>query len=85
MVVMVATPGFRLHQARELPRAAGIGRSVSDPDRAQRNRLGRDQLVADDAVRTARRLGIQVIEVDGSLGADAVADLVASRFKAYLP
>ena len=85
MVVMVATPEFRLEQARELPRATGIGHSVSDPDRAQRNRLGRDQLVADDAVRAARRLGIPVIEVDGSLGADAVADLVAARFKAYLP
>jgi hypothetical protein len=36
-------------------------------------------------VRTARRLGIPVIEVDGSLGADAVADLVAARFRAYLP
>jgi 2-phosphoglycerate kinase len=85
MVVMVATPEFRLQQARELPRAAGIGHSASDPDRAQRNRLGRDQLVADDAVRTARRLGMQVMEVDGSLGADAVADLVAACFRAYLP
>ena len=85
MVVMVATPEFRLRQARELPRAAAIGHFVSDPDRAQRNRLVRDQLVADDAVRTARRLGMQVIEVDGSCNADAVADLVAARFWAYLP
>jgi hypothetical protein len=84
MVVMVATPEFRLKQARELPRAAGIGHPVSDRDRAQRNRLGRDKLVADDAVRTAHRLGIPVIEVDGSLGADAVADLVAARFRVYL-
>lgn len=85
MVVMVATPEFRLRQARELPRAAAIGHSVSDPDRAQRNRLVRDQLVADDAVRTARRLSMQVIEVDGSCNADAVADLVAAHFWAYLP
>lgn len=85
MVVMVATPGFRLRQARELPRAAGIGSPVSDPARARRNRLGRDHLVAEDAVRTAHRLGMQVIVVDGSLGADAVADLVAARFRAYLP
>jgi hypothetical protein len=85
MVVMVATPEFRLRQARELRRAAAISHPVSDPDRAQRNRLARDQLVADDAVRTAHGLGVPVIEVDGRRNADAVADLVANHFAAYLP
>jgi 2-phosphoglycerate kinase len=84
MVVMVATPDFRLRLTRELPRAGAIGQRVSDPGRAQRNRLERDRLVADDAVRTARRLGIRVIEVDGSRDAEAVADLVAAHFQAYL-
>jgi hypothetical protein len=57
---------------------------LRDPDQAQHNRLLRDQLVADDAVRTARRLGMPVIEVDGSRSAEAVADLVAAHFGTYL-
>ena len=85
MVVMVAVPEFRIRQARKLPRAAAISHEVSDPDRAQRNRLARDQLVADDAVRTARGFGIRVIEVDGSQDANAVACIVADHFRAYLP
>lgn len=85
MVVMVATREFRLRQARELPRAATVSHKVSDPVRAQRNRLARDQLVADDAVRAARRLGIRVIEVDGSHDVDTVAHIVADHFRAYLP
>ncbi|QKG26106.1 hypothetical protein ACTIVE_7759 [Actinomadura verrucosospora] len=84
MVVMVPTEAFRERQLRELPRTATVGHGVSDPARAQRNRLGRDRLVADDAVRSARRLGIRVIEVDGTQDADAVADIVADHFRPYL-
>ncbi|MFI6588441.1 hypothetical protein [Embleya sp. NPDC050493] len=85
MVVMVPTPEFRRHQVRELPRAASLGHRVSDPVRAQANRLARDRLVAEDAVRTAHRLGIRVIEVDGSRDAAAIADIVADHFGPYLP
>ncbi|WP_062213870.1 hypothetical protein [Streptomyces sp. NBRC 109706] len=85
MVVMVPTPGFRRHQLRELPRAASLDHAVSDPARAQANRLARDRLVAEDAVRTARRLGIRVIEVDGSQDATAVAETVAEHFGPCLP
>ncbi|WP_307802045.1 hypothetical protein [Actinomadura violacea] len=85
MVVMVPTEGFRERQLRELPRTATVGHGVSDPARAQRNRLGRDRLVADDAARSARRLSIRVIEVDGTQDADAVADIVADHFRPYLP
>ncbi|MFI6517912.1 hypothetical protein ACIBF1_20315 [Spirillospora sp. NPDC050679] len=85
MVVMVPTDGFRDRQAAALPRAAALGDKVSDPARAQRNRLERDRLVAEDAVRSARRLGVRVIEVDGTRDAAAVADLVADHFRAYLP
>ncbi|MFD0690106.1 hypothetical protein [Actinomadura fibrosa] len=85
MVVMVPTPSFRERQFRELPRAATLGARVSDPDRAVRNRLERDRLVADDAVRSAERLGIRVIEVDGSHDAATVADIVADHFRPYLP
>ncbi|MEV0144668.1 MULTISPECIES: hypothetical protein [unclassified Nonomuraea] len=85
MVVMVPTEEFRDRQLRTLARAATLGHDLSDPARAQRNRLERDRLIADDAVRTARRLGISVIEVDGTRDAAAVADIVADRFRPYLP
>jgi hypothetical protein len=85
MVVMVPTPEFRQRQLRELPRAARVSHHVSDPERAQRNRLLRDQLVADDAVRSAHRHGIRVIEVDGHRDAHAIADIVADHFSTYLP
>ncbi|MER6003853.1 hypothetical protein ABT120_35165 [Nonomuraea angiospora] len=85
MIVMVPSEEFRRRQVRELPRAAAVDHQVSDPDRAQRNRLARDRLVADEAVRSARRLGIRVLEVDGVDDAEAVADIVADHFSAYLP
>jgi hypothetical protein len=84
MIVMVPTEEFRRRQVRDLPRAAAVGHRVSDPARAQRNRLERDRLVAEDAVRAARRLGVRVLEVDGSRDAEAVADVVAEHFGPYL-
>jgi hypothetical protein len=84
MVVMVPTEEFRQHQTRVLPRAGRLGSPVSDPERAQRQRLARDRLLAADAVRTARQHGIRVIEVDGSRDAAAVADAVAGHFHPYL-
>jgi hypothetical protein len=85
MVVMVPTEEFRQYQTRVLPRAMRLGSRVSDPERAQQQRLARDRLVAADAVRTARECGIGVIEVDGSQDAAAVADTVAGHFRPYLP
>ncbi|RKT84461.1 hypothetical protein SAMN05421805_103392 [Saccharopolyspora antimicrobica] len=84
MVVMVPTPEFRDRQVRELPRATSLGHRVSDPARAQANRLARDRLVADDAVRAAHQLGVRVIEVDGSRDAAAIAEIVADHFSPYL-
>lgn len=85
MIVMVPTPEFRRHQARTLPRAASLGGLVTDPARAQANRLARDRLVAEDAVRTARDLGIRVLEIDGSHDAATTARTVADHFAPYLP
>ncbi|RSN63129.1 hypothetical protein DMH01_11000 [Amycolatopsis sp. WAC 04182] len=84
MIVMVPTDGFREHQLRVLSRAAAVAHRVSDPDRAQRNRIERDRLVAEDAVRTAKELGIRVLRVDGSEDAEAVADVVGEHFGPYL-
>jgi hypothetical protein len=86
MVVLTPTEAFRRHQLETLPRAAVFSRAaqVSDPARAQANRVARDRLVAEDAVRRAREAGIRVIEVDGTLDAEAVAQLVAEHFAPFL-
>ncbi|NES14164.1 MULTISPECIES: hypothetical protein [Micromonospora] len=84
MVVLVPTPEFRAYQMGRLARATARHPGVSDPQRAWRNRIARDELVAADAVAHARELGIRVIEVDGSRDAEAVAGLVAEHFAAYL-
>lgn len=84
MVVMVPTEEFRARQVRRLPRARKVHQRVSDPERAQANRLERDRLVAQDAAARAEELGITVIRVDGSLSAAQVADVVASRFRPFL-
>ncbi|WP_198047922.1 hypothetical protein [Kutzneria sp. 744] len=61
-------------QLSRMPRASTFHHDVSDPGRAQRNRLERDSLVTLDAVESARRLGVRVIEVDGSRDAEAEAE-----------
>jgi hypothetical protein len=85
MIVLVPSADFRRHQLRALPRAAAPGHRVSDPERAQRNRLRRDEIIADDAVRSARRHGVRVLVVDGGLDADTITDIVADHFRPFLP
>lgn len=77
MVVLVPTEKFRQHQIATLPRAGRLGNQISDPELGQRNRIDRDRLMAEDAVQSAVRHGVPVIEVDGSRDADRVADLAA--------
>lgn len=85
MVLLVPTVEFQRYQAEHVPRASALARRVSDPVRAQRNRMRRDLLLAADAAREAGRLGVRVIEVDGVRDAAAVADLVADHFAPFLP
>jgi hypothetical protein len=85
MVVMVPAEGFRQRQLRRLQRAGALRHDVSDPELAQRNRIARDRLIAEDAVRNAKRLNIRVIEVDGSRDSQTMADLVAEHFRDFLP
>ncbi|MYT73394.1 MULTISPECIES: hypothetical protein [unclassified Streptomyces] len=84
MIVLVPTEDFRRHQLLNLARAGTLNVPVTDPARAQANRVARDRLVAEDAAQNARRLGIRVIEVDGTLDAVAVAAEVAEHFAPYL-
>lgn len=81
MLIMVPTEEFRAYQLRTMERAQAIYTPVSDPEKAQRNRLERDFLITADAVASARKLGIPVIEVDGSGDAESVADTVATEFR----
>ncbi len=76
MVVLVPTELFRQHQLRHRPDAPAIPQ--------QRTRLTRDRMLAAQAVRSARELGIRVIEIDGRLGPAGVTDVVAEHFHAYL-
>jgi hypothetical protein len=85
MIVMVPTEDFRQHQRSQLQRAGALRHDVSDPELAQRNRIARDRLIAEDAVRSAKRLTIRVIEVDGSRDAQTMAGLVAEHFRDFLP
>jgi 2-phosphoglycerate kinase len=85
MIVMVPTEEFRQYQIRTLPRAGALSVEVSDPVLAQANRVERDRLLAEHAVRAAREHGVRVLEVDGSRDAEAVADEVARHFAAHLP
>jgi hypothetical protein len=76
MVVLVPTELFRQHQLRHRPEEPAI------PE--QRTRLTRDRLLAAQAVRSARELGIRVIEIDGRLDPAGVTDVVAEHFRGYL-
>jgi 2-phosphoglycerate kinase len=85
MIVMVPTEEFRQHQMSTLPRAGALSVDGGDPELAQANRVERDRLLAEHAVRAARKHGVHVLEIDGSRDAEAVADDVARHFAAYLP
>lgn len=85
MVVMVPTEEFRQHQRHQTARASALSHRVNNPERAQHNRLARDRLVAEDALRSARRFGIRTIEVNSSHDAGAIADILADHFRPYLP
>ncbi len=84
-VFLVPSEAFRAQQIATLPRAMRIGSEVSDPERAQRNRLERDRILRDDVVAQAKALNLEVIEVDGTIGVPGVTRLVEERFPAFLP
>jgi hypothetical protein len=84
MIVMVPTEDFRQHQLRTLPRAAALTHDVTDPAKAQANRVARDRLLAEDAVHKARQHAIRVLEVTGERNPQAIADEVQSHFARHL-
>jgi hypothetical protein len=84
MVVLAPTVEWQERQAATVPRAVAVTAPVSDPARAQRNRIERDRLVTADAVRSAHHLGIRVITVDGTRGQEEITDEVAAHFSAFV-
>lgn len=57
-----------------------IPRRTSDPARAQRNLLRRDEMFTDHVRVEAARLGLPVLEVDGSMTEHETADQVGRAF-----
>src|ERR671933_152564 len=58
---------------------------LSDPERAYRNHVERDLLLAEHYRRQARELGVPLIEVDGSRPVEEVAAVVEAHFAPLLP
>jgi 2-phosphoglycerate kinase len=81
IIVMVPSAEFRRWQSVHLDRASRPSAAVSDVDLAQRNRMERDRIVAEDAVAQARELGVRVLEVDGTVDAEGIADIVAGHLR----
>ena len=59
--------------------------NTSDPERAYRNHVERDLLLAEHYRRQARALGVPLLEVDGSRPVEAVAAEVEAHFAPRLP
>lgn len=72
-VWLVCTSEFRraTHFAR--PHAWTMPSQTDDPERAQANRLERDDRVGDEILRGATRLGLKAIQVDGPRDLDEIA------------
>jgi hypothetical protein len=85
-IFLVPTREFRDRQLSQLERAGRLGAAgLSDPARAQRNRVERDEILARDVVDSAAQHGLRVLQVDGSRDAPAVAELVEEQFGPFLP
>jgi adenylate kinase family enzyme len=70
---LVSTPEFRRATHFGRPHAWITPRKTDDPERAQSNRLERDDRIGDEIARRGNELGLRVIVVDGSRGLDDIA------------
>ncbi len=82
---LVPTEPFRRHQLEILPRAQSVPVETIDPERAQRNRLERNQLLALDVVESARQLGLRVLKVSAITSLVEVVSRVEAHFAPFLP
>ena len=85
-VFLVPSEAFRQQQLAALPRAGALSvPGLSDPERAQRQRVERDRLLAQDVEQSAQTLGLPLIVVDGGQSAAEVAAEVEQQFLPFLP
>lgn len=79
---LISTEAFK----REIYRLRGKGAfaDTSNPERARDNHIKRDLLLADLLHADADRLGLTVLEVDGSRTLDEITAMVESHFSPYL-
>ncbi len=85
-VFLLPGESFRRQQLAALPRAGALAvPGLNDPERAQRQRLERDRLLAQDVEQSARELGLRLIVVDGTRNAAEIAADVEQQFQPFLP
>lgn len=80
---LIPTEMFKRDSYRR--RDKGSFADTRDPERARRNHIGRDLLIARYLAERADALGLRVVEVDGTRSLDQMIDLVASHFASFLP
>ncbi len=83
-VFLVPSEAFRQRQLMGLDRAQALSASVSNPARAQQNRIERDRMLATEVVEGAAVHDLPVLVVDGTLDAGAVAAVVERQFRPFL-
>ena len=81
---LVPTEGFK-RASHERRGKSAFKRAASDPERATRNHIARDLLLAEHYRQTARELRLPLIEVDGTRPAEEVAAAVEAHFAPWLP
>jgi 2-phosphoglycerate kinase len=80
-VWLLPTPAFRRAAFESRGSLWEIARKTSDPDRALRNLLDRDQMFTERLSREAKGLGLHVIEVGTPITEDDLADRVAKALE----
>ncbi|MET8330331.1 hypothetical protein [Streptomyces sp. NPDC005181] len=78
---LVPTPKFRRAAFDSRGTTWGIPHMTSDPERARRNLLERDQMFTDRLFEETKRLELPAIEVDTTMTEDELAEQVTHMFK----
>ena len=79
-VWLLPTPGFRRAAFARRGSLWQIAGQTSDPERALGNLLERDRMFTERLRQEAQRLELRVIEVDGTVTEDGLAELVTEAF-----
>lgn len=77
-------PSEAFKRASHERRGKSFGDEVSDPNRATRNHIERDLLMAEHYRQKTRELSLAVYEVDGAKSVEEMAALVEARFAPLL-